>query len=251
MLEVDIKRGIFRLKKIWFSDRPYDVTKYDAVYFYTTKQRDPYGGFHTWEAPTIIIDLQEEEDTLWAKMSKKSCRYMIKRATREGIRIQRGYDFFEFLRFYVNFAGKKGFTTWKHTLKQLKDKGILFTAHLGEELLAGAFFLSDGNHIRWIAGASSRLEDPASKGKKVLTGAANRLLIWEAIRWAKNHNHRIFDLGGYYAGGNPDDPRVKINAFKKSFGGSLVTYYNHSKIYSPLYSIAKKIFGKKDESEAV
>ena len=47
-----------------------------------------------------------------------------------------------------------------------------------------------------------------------LIGAANRLKIWEAIRYAKNAGIGKFDMGGYYTGKKADPQKEGINIFK-------------------------------------
>jgi len=106
---------------------------------------------------------------------------------------------------------------------------VLFTAEWEGEVLGGCYFIHDEENIRWLVGASKRLE--VDRKKATLIGNANRLIIWEAIKWAKERGIKEFDLGGYSleAESNPNDPRYGINKFKKSFGGKLVTRYFYYK----------------------
>ena len=46
---------------------------------------------------------------------------------------------------------------------------------------------------------------------------ANHLLLWEAIRWAKNRGCRIFDLGGFSMDARPGDELWGVNTFKRGF----------------------------------
>ncbi len=95
-------------------------------------------------------------------------------------------------------------------------------------------YLEDDKTIRWLLGASKRLEI-----SNPVIGAANRYLIWEALRYAKNKGLQEFDFGGYHTGDNPDLQRV--NFFKLSFGGERTTRYICRKDYSPLYHLARRI----------
>jgi len=77
-----------------------------------------------------------------------------------------------------------------------------------------------------------------------LIGNANKLLICEAIKYAKEREMKEFDLGGYSleADKNKSDPRYGINKFKRSFGGELVLRYFYYKNYSKLINLVRKVY---------
>jgi len=74
MLEVDESKFIFKTKKIWFSEAPFDVTGYDGVTFYECTRDVDLEGFSKEEFTTIVIDLTPDLDTIWKKMD----RYLVK-----------------------------------------------------------------------------------------------------------------------------------------------------------------------------
>ena len=176
-------------------------------------------------------------------MDKKNVRYWIKRAQREGIkiRINEGYD--QFYKIYRSFMKKKGlrsvfdrFGVWATDLETMKKHGTLFVAEYNGEMLAGTLYLEDDSHIEAWIGASKRLN--ADKKLKTLTAGANRLLDWEAIKYAKEKRIKEFGLGGLWPEEVADNDKAKkgINKFKLSFGGKTVTRYSYQKIYSKKYS---------------
>ncbi|NQE54743.1 hypothetical protein C5S29_14225 [ANME-1 cluster archaeon GoMg3.2] len=112
------------------------------------------------------------------------------------------------------------------------------------EIIGGQFYLEDENNIRWLVGASKRLE--VDRNQATLIGNANRLVIWQAIQYAKEKGIKEFDMGGYYTREAKDVQKERINAFKKSFGGELVTHYIYHKDYSRIYKIAKWIYQLKE-----
>jgi len=77
--------------------------------------------------------------------------------------------------------------------------------------------------------------------KATLIGCANRLLVWEAIKYAKENCIKEFDMGGYYVG-PPNEELERVNDFKKSFGGTIVTKYNYFKDYSTVYNLARRLY---------
>ncbi len=239
MLEIEKKKGIFRKKNIWFSERPFAVPDADVVHFYACRNKVDDPDFQCEAAPTLVIDLAPDLDTLWGNMGKKSCRYFINRAERSGISIAVNQDFDAFHAMYSAFIGQKGFSTTNESVSFMRQYCTLFTAHLEGELLAGALMLRDARHMRWLFGASRRLENDAID--TTLISCANRLAIWEAIKYAKSAGCGEFDLGGYYGGDDPDDPRVGINKFKEKFGGRHATYYTYWQYNSRLYSLAQKL----------
>lgn len=47
--------------------------------------------------------------------------------------------------------------------------------------------------------------------------STSHLLLWEAIRWARDHDCAVFDLGGYNLMARPGDPLAGVNFFKRGF----------------------------------
>lgn len=224
----------FNKKNIWFSDLPYDVPGVAAVYFYACQNAPEKSGFFCRISPTLVIDLDQDLEIIWKRMAKKSCRYFIKRGLNMGIDVRMNVDFGRFARLYSDFVKEKKIPTTPEDMDFMKRYCTLFTAWFDGELLSGVLLLEDARRIRVLSLASTRLH----KGKRDLQAVsfANRLVIWEAIRYAKDKGLREFDLGGYYVGEDQQDPRLGINAFKEKFGGQLRTYYTCWKYYSPLYA---------------
>jgi len=233
------KKLFFKKTNCWFADEPFDVKDCDAVFFYATKKDVSTTNFYKKESPTLVIDLTKDLDTIFGKMKKKSCRYLIKRGQREGIKVELNRHHHEFQLLYNRFSRSKRFSGFSGHIKDYMGHSTLFTASLDEELLAGILTIEDERHIRWLLGCSKRLE--VNKEKMALVGAANRLLIWEAIQYAHRRGLVEFDFGGYYTGGDQNDPRNNINRFKESFGGEFRTYYNYTKYYSLVYKWAKSV----------
>ena len=240
MLEITRKRYIFKTKEIWFSDYPFDVKGYDSVIFRACKNKVDMKGFSREEFTTLIIDLTQELDVIWKNMSKSSCRYSINRAKRDGIKIKLNQNYEEFRELNQSFRESKGLPSGSETVEFMKKYGILFVTEFDGEILGGQLYLDDESNIRWLVGASKRLE--VNNEKATLIGNANRLMVWQAIQYAKEKGIKEFDMGGYYTGEAKDEQKERINVFKKSFGGELVTHYIYQKDYSKIYKLAKKIY---------
>jgi lipid II:glycine glycyltransferase (peptidoglycan interpeptide bridge formation enzyme) len=189
-----------------------------------------------------VIDLTQDLDTIWKKMSK-TCRSSINTAREYGeiIRMNQGYD--TFLKMYSEFRREKGLDDFTVDIEFMKKNGILVLSEYEGKIIGGEFYITDGKNMRTLLSGSIRLEETGKM--RTLVGNANRLRIWEIIVYGKTMGMSTFDMGGFYTGEKPDPQKEGINKFKKSFGGQLVTHYNYQKDYSILYHIGKKILSLK------
>ncbi|MGB9212959.1 MAG: GNAT family N-acetyltransferase [Halobacteriota archaeon] len=116
----------------------------------------------------------------------------------------------------------------------LKRSGPLFIAEYDGDILCGHACFADGHTILGRLAASKRLVD---RDRASLIGNANKLLVWETIKYAKAKGLREFDLGRYYVK-DGDLQEVGYSAWKKGFGGDLVERYDYTKYYSKIYELA-------------
>jgi lipid II:glycine glycyltransferase (peptidoglycan interpeptide bridge formation enzyme) len=243
MLEVDNSKFIFKTKKIWFSEVPFDVTGYDGITFYECNRDVDVKGFSKEVFTTIVIDLTQDLDIIWKKMHH-SLRKCIAYAKKDGviIKINQGYD--EFYTINSEFRKAKGLSEYNLDTGFMKKNGLLFLSEYEGKILGGTYFINDGKNIRGLLNATKRLEETGRMNR--IIGNANRLMFWEAICYAKECGISTFDMGGYYTGKEPDPQKESINKFKNSFGGQVVTHYIYQKDYSLLYHIGKKILSLKN-----
>ena len=162
MFSIDKKLFIIKVKEIYFSDYPYDVNGCQVVNFPFCKNKVEANGFTRVASLTLVTDLTQDLDTLWRNMKKKSCRYAIKRAQRDGIKLKINAKYSEFYRIYSSFERQKGFTVLFRIgtakLETIKRYTTLFIAEHENEVLAGHAYLEDGDSIRLWLSASKRLE---------------------------------------------------------------------------------------------
>ena len=139
---------------------------------------------------------------------------MIRRAIREGLRVKLNADWSNFYEMEKNFRLRKGLPPYYPIPEEIKGRrAILLTAYIDDELIAGHVYLMDDKHIRWWRAVSKRLE--AFKKKATLIGCANKLLVWEAIKYVKDKGVGELNLGGYYVG-SPNEELKRINTFKEA-----------------------------------
>lgn len=245
MLEINKKKLFWKIKEIWFADSPFDVKNCDSLVFYNCGKSEEKEGFICEEYSTLVIDTRNKIDDIWQNMDKSSCRYMINSANKRKINIIINEKIDDFIKINKSFRNKKGLLGLKLSSEFIKKFGVLFIAELDGDILGGQLYLKDSNNMRWLVGASNRLS--VTKEKAILIGYANRLLVWEAIKYAKYNGIINFDFGGYYKG-TEDKEKIGINKFKESFGGKLFVNYicrkNYSKIYEFAFFIKQRLFIK-------
>jgi len=239
VLEINKKNGLFKTKQIWFAEYPYDVKGADRVIFRDCKNKVDVQGFGREEIITFVINLTQDLDSIWKKMSRTSCRQEINRAVKEGIKIKINQNFEDFIEIDKLFSKAKGWMSSGVTADFLKKNGILFVAELNGEILGGYFYLKDDNNMRPLFNPSKRLN--VDDKKSSLVGMGNRLIIWEAIKYAKAKGIKEFDFAGYNAGGEGHEILNKPSLFKQSFGGDIVTHYIYRKDYSSIYKILSSL----------
>lgn len=242
MLEVDNSKFIFKTKQIWFSEVPFEVSGYDGVTFYECTRDVDLKGFSKEVFTTIVIDLTQDLDTIWKKMDR-TCKKYISFAKKNGVTIRMNQDYDTFSMINSEFRKAKRLSEYNLDIGFMKKNGILIVSEYEGNLLGGQFYINDGKNIRGILNSSKRLEETGSKNK--IISSASRLMIWEAICYAKEHGMSTFDMGGYYTGKESDPQKEGINRFKDSFGGQVVTHYIYQKDYSLLYYIGRKILSLK------
>ena len=229
----------FRYRMVWFSDGLYDVDGCDSVIFRLCRKPVEKSGFtFTDEFHTLTIDLTQSLETIWHDMSKTNCRKPISHAVDAGVTVKRNENYEEFFDLYRQLRKTKGFTSNNIGIDYMKKYGTLFTTECNGELLGGMFYIEDENTILEIVTASKRFD--GDKEKRNFVGAANKLLIWEAIRYAKAKGIKEYDQGGVISGGVHDEQLERITNYKMSFGGKPATKYNYRKDYSPVLSLLKR-----------
>lgn len=237
MLVIDRNKGIFKIKEIWFSDKPFDVENCDNLAFYACKDRVYLEGFKCDEYNTSIVDLTYGLDSIWGNMSSGNCRKPIRRAERASveIRINEGYE--EFYKLYHSI--RKVYAVDSLSIEEIRKYATLFVAELNGQIISGHGYLEDEDNIRsWVIG-SRRFE--GNKEYATMVANTSKLIIWSAIQYAHAKGIKRLDMGGIYAGKDLDEQKERTNTFKQSFGGKLTTLYIYQRDYSTAYKLSKKL----------
>lgn len=182
---------------------------------------------------TIVIDLNRPEADLFQSF-KKGTRYEIRRAAeKDGIQERfwgetGGAALDRFVEFYDRFALDKRLPKANRPkLRELAGAAALVLSSAeqadGEAIVWHAYVLA-AERARLFHSASCfrSLQDAQSRQR---IGRANRYLHWRDMLHFKQAGIRLLDMGGWYDGFQ-DPERLRINAFKEEFGGTLVKAFN-------------------------
>jgi len=248
MLEMDTRRIVFKYKQIWFADCPYDIRGYADIMFWECKNKVDMAGFRREEHTTLVIDLTKDLNAIWENMSSGNCRKAIRRAERAGVKIKLNQDYDQFYEIYCYIRRKKGLSDlWNP--EDIKRYATLFVAEYKGEIVSGHGYLEDKNNMRsWVIG-SKRFEE--NKEYVTMVANASKLIVWEAMKYAKGKGIREFDMGGYYTGGDTNDSRYTVNLFKKDFGGELTTHYTYRKVYSRILQVIRFVLKRVRQSISI
>jgi lipid II:glycine glycyltransferase (peptidoglycan interpeptide bridge formation enzyme) len=232
---------LFKIKWVFLGDAPFDVKGCHAVVHFRSKCEHEIDGFSRTQTMTAILDLTQEEDVIWRTIHKNT-RRDITQARNKGVKIHINTHVDDFITIMKKFQRRKGFRTfYLPSKKTIQNYGTLFIAEYDGEVLAGALCLEDQQSIFDWLGCSKRFEK--TRFSQSLIGQANRLLIWEVIKYAKAKGLKTFDFGGLWREDEVQNDEIKhnMNKFKLDFGVITEVRNTYRKTYSPLFKIGQNI----------
>lgn len=216
--------------EVWYDEEPGDTRSVDWI-LYQQRSR-PVPGSRSREFFNYVVDLTQSAERLREQLSKDTA-YKIRRAReRDEVVCERRdprdpavLDQFEAM--YNPFAAARGLSAL--------DRG-----HLNSMAAAGVLDLSvardaQGRVLVWHANHRDhrratqmhapsvhwKLSDSAERNR---VGRANRWLLWSDMMRYQEAGLTCFDFGGWYRG-STNAVLLKINDFKKGFGGRIVREY--------------------------
>jgi len=217
------------LRKYWFwFAKPFDVKGAAMANFFSYEKYD-VDGFKRSDGLTTVVDLRQDIETIWSKMRKKFIQKQIKRGEKNGVVVNQDPNFGQLKKIYTDFRKASGLP--KDNISACKKNCVLIAAYHKRKMIAGGIFVSNGVYIRALVLASLHKSE-TSRDREVI-GQANRMLIWKAIKYAKETKHQWFDLGGI----SPDSDKKHMRTlaeFKEAFGGERKQCYYYFKVYSPI-----------------
>jgi hypothetical protein len=207
----------------------FETSLADADVFASLFNRAPAQDWRNYGGFTRLIDLRGDLDRLFAVLGKDT-RYEIRRAEeRDGVESMLLMDptkeeAEDFIGFYDDFAASKELPPINqpqvHALRQAGGLALSRARNRDGESLVWHGYIVKQNRARLTHSASLfRLQGEA--GRRAELGRANRFLHWSDLVFFRSLGFACYDFGGWY-GGSRDDALMKINSFKKEFGGDVV-----------------------------
>ncbi|MGE0395159.1 MAG: lipid II:glycine glycyltransferase FemX [Kofleriaceae bacterium] len=174
---------------------------------------------------TILIDLLDSEETILSRMHAKT-RYNVRLAERRGVVVTEGSvaDLREWYEMYLETTARHSLEpmSFAHAEAMLQERAedaaspvttkLLLARHDGR-LLAGMLLALAPARATYLYGASTRTH-------RELMGSY--ALQWAAIRTAKAHGCRDYDLLGAAPRAGSEHPLAGVHRFKNGFGGRLL-----------------------------
>ena len=174
---------------------------------------------------TVLIDLRDPEETILARMHPKT-RYNVRLSERRGVVVSRGGldDLREWYELYLETTTRHHLEpmSFTHVETMLRERGErvaspvvieLLLARHGGRLLAGMLLALAPARATYLYGASTRSQ------RELMASYA---LQWGAIRSAKAHGCRDYDLLGAAPRVGAAHPLAAVHRFKSGFGGQLL-----------------------------
>ncbi len=192
---------------------------------------------------SIEINLEESDEDIFKRFRENNKRN-IKKAIKSGLKVELvngSAELTSFIDVYLKMCkvrdlDDKGLSPQKiieiySYLVNNKKGQILLAKDKDDNILGGVIIVYQGISVRYFLGAS----DPDRRDLPVL-----HLVIYEAIKQAKNNNFKFFDFWGYNHFVDENDQVYYINQFKTGFGG----YYTFfaKKMNIDLVPFGSKIF---------
>ncbi len=187
-------------------------------------------GFRFSKGKTYIVSLSKNEEEMWYKLKKKSCRYPIKKAIREGLRVVENKNLEFIVEYYDElkevFLNQHLIPSYPiERLKRLfdnlkKDFLLALQVKFGDKVIASGIFPYDEKCIYFFGGAS-RIEFHGH--------CPNEILHWTAMKYAADLGIPKYDMGG-------------AGSFKPKFGGLETPIYRFYKSYSLQAKLGREFY---------
>ncbi len=166
-----------------------------------------------------VLDLSQPEEKILGGM-RKTTRYSIKKAERDGVKIIRSRnprDVAVFEEVYGKTAKRHGFVAFSDDYLRKEfasfkgdDQVLIFLGEYKNRIIAAAMIVFYGDAAFYHHGATSS-EHPEIP--------ASYLLQWEAIKETKKRGCKIYNFWGISRDNKPNHPWAGLTLFKKGFGG--------------------------------
>lgn len=185
---------------------------------------------------TLITDLTQSMEDLWAGITSKTFKYDIRRSSKDPVSVSRFHSsdlqndeqiLHAFMQCYEQMYREKGMSSRldKETLQNyIKADALILTVAFCEDAPIVFHSYVDGKDAArlWHSCSNFRSEKEMAN----VIARANKRLHVEDWQYLKSKGYRTYDWGGVVSF---EDTGNGIDAFKRAFGGTPHIYYNGRK----------------------
>ena len=176
---------------------------------------------------TVSLDLTLSEDDIWKTQISSKNRNMIRKAEKEGVTIVESDDYETFKRLYDGtmnnlhaedfyFFPQSYYDEYKQTFK---DKSLLCLAMFEGKPIAGSMFMFSDDYAHYHL---------SGRDRDYSRYAANNLILWYAIKKAKERGCKWFHFGG----GTTGDESDSLLKFKKDFSKTETEFWIGKRVHN-------------------
>jgi len=212
---------------VWFEEELPADAGVDIIRYHCRPK--PVAGARSFEFLSMTTNLLIDPEAIGDAFSK-DCRYKIRRAdTKDGLVMECITSpeprLAEFCAFFDEFARQKSHDPsdrqWLHAACKAGQLVLTSASRSGEVLVWHAYLLCGA--ATWLQYSGSCFRDKKTDYRSLI-GRANRWLHWRDMLRFKEMGVSRYDWGGLFQDESTPE-RAGINAFKKSFGGTVERTY--------------------------
>lgn len=200
---------------------------------------------------TVALDLTLSEDEIWKTQISSKNRNMIRKAEKEGVTIVESDDYETFKKLYdctMTNLHAEDFYFFPHSYydeykQAFKDKSMLCLAMYGGKPIAGSMFMFSVDFAHYHL---------SGRDREYSRYAANNLILWYAIKKAKERGCKWFHFGG----GTTGDESDSLLKFKKEFSKTETEFWigkrvHHKAVYDEIVRQWKEYYSEHYEKNKV
>ena len=174
---------------------------------------------------TVWLDLDTDIENIWMNDISAQNRNTIRKGTKNGLRVVEQHDYSKFMELYIDTMRNVGADKFYYFEESYFDEMenskeyILLEVKYESRTIAAAVFMGYGNYFHYHLAGSD---------KNFLKLAPNNVLLWEAIKYAKEHGYKKMHFGG----GLTDSLDDSLFRFKQRFSSTYADFYIGKRIHN-------------------
>lgn len=174
---------------------------------------------------TVWLDLTNSIDEIWMNQVSTQNRNTIRKCEKNGLFVEISDEYETFIEIYKQTMQKVNADEFyffdKNYFQQLQNNKhmLLLCVKKDNDIIAGAIFMAYGDFFHYHLAGSK---------KEYLKYSPNNLLLWEAIKYAKEHGYKKFHFGG----GLTDSIEDNLFRFKSRFSKQISDFYIGKRVHN-------------------